>query len=596
MSRVSVAGLTVGLSKSKAEVVSDVSFSIAAGEIVGLLGESGSGKTTVATAMLGHARKGTEIVSGTVTVDGVEILGLSRADLRSARGRVISYVPQDPAAALDPSMTIGRHLRETFLAHESLHGADLQQRLTALVQDAGLADVQGLLKRYPHQLSGGQRQRVCIAMAFACKPACVVLDEPTTGLDVTTQATILTFVRKLAREHNAAMLYVTHDLAVLEGLAARLMVMYAGRIVEQGPSASVFHRSAHPYSRALIATTPDVRERLSLQPIPGVAPRVGSRPQGCSYADRCTHVIERCRQQHPPASIIEQGHESACWRASEVMGERSPLTISPEPAQTSEPPVLIANDIRASYNGREVVHGVSLAIQPGECLALVGESGSGKTTLARSLIGLSAQVSGRLSLGGEDLPLFVAGRSTTQRLALQYVFQSPRSSLNPRRTIFESIEAPLKALSKSKAGDRRERVFDALQQVGLSSSMSHRFPDQLSGGERQRVGIARALVCDPRVLICDEITSALDVSVQASIVELLAKLRVEQGLGLLFVTHNLALVRTIAERVIVLRAGETVEEGTVAATLGNPQHEYTRALILDAPSISGSQDAERIVN
>jgi peptide/nickel transport system ATP-binding protein len=596
MIRVSVAGLAVALNTSQAEVISDVNFSIDAGEIVGLLGESGSGKTTAATAMLGHTRKGTEIVGGTVTVDGVEILGLSRADLRSARGRVISYVPQDPAAALDPSMTIGRHLRETLLAHESLNSAELHSRMTALVEDAGLSDVEELLKRYPHQLSGGQRQRVCIAMAFACNPACVVLDEPTTGLDVTTQAKILRFVRKLAGEHNAAMLYVTHDLAVLEGLADRLMVMYAGRIVEQGPSASVFRRSAHPYSRALIATTPDVRERLSLQPIPGMAPRVGSRPAGCAYAERCTHAIEHCREQLPPTTIVGPGHEAACWLASQVMGDRSPLTISPEPVESSDPPVLIAKDIKASYNGREVVHGVSLAIHPGECVALVGESGSGKTTLARSLIGLSVQVSGSLSLDGEELPLAVAGRSTIQRLALQYVFQSPRSSLNPRRTVFESIEAPLKGLSKTKAGARRERVFDALQQVGLSASMSHRFPDQLSGGERQRVGIARALVCDPRVLICDEITSALDVSVQASIVELLARLRTEQGLGLLFVTHNLALVRTIAERVIVLRSGEAVEEGTVDATLGNPQHEYTRALILDAPSIIDAQSAARDVN
>jgi peptide/nickel transport system ATP-binding protein len=596
MSRVEVSGLTVVLTKSRAEVVSNVGFAIAAGEIVGLVGESGSGKTTVATAMLGHARKGTEIASGAVVVNGADILGLPPAELRSARGRVISYVPQDPAAALDPSMTIGHQLRETFLAHQPMKAAELQVSLTNLLADSGLSNIDGLLKRYPYQLSGGQRQRVCIAMAFACNPACVVLDEPTTGLDVTTQSKILSFVRRLALEHDTAMLYVTHDLAVLKGLANRLMVMYAGRIVEQGPSAVVFDRSAHPYSRALIGTTPEVHERLALQPIPGTAPRVGARPGGCAFADRCSHVVERCREDQPPATAIGPEHESACWLATEVLSARNPLTISPEPILTSEPPVLVAEEIRASYHGREIVHGVSLAVQPGECLALVGESGSGKTTLSRSLIGLSAQASGRLTLAGEELPLAVTARSVAQRLALQYVFQSPRSSLNPRRTIFESIETPLKGLAEVTARERQQQVFDALDQVGLSPGMSHRFPDQLSGGERQRVGIARALVCRPKVLICDEITSALDVSVQASIVELLDTLRHEQGLGLLFVTHNLALVRTIAERVIVLHAGRVAEQGSVATTLKHPQHEYTRTLIRDTPSIVSTADGPRSLN
>lgn len=585
MSRVVVDGLQVALSRSGADVVMDASFTIGSGEIVGLVGESGSGKTTVATAMLGHTRKGAEIVRGSVTVDGIDILSLPAGELRSARGRVISYVPQDPAAALDPCMTIGRHLREAIEAHEATAGIDWDARLTELLRDAGLDDIDGLLSRYPHELSGGQRQRVCIAMAFACKPACVVLDEPTTGLDVTTQAHILASVRRLAREHDVAMLYVTHDLAVVEDLADRLIVMYAGRIVEQGPVKTVFHRSAHPYSRALMATTPDVRARLELQPIPGVAPRVGQRPPGCAFAERCPEAADRCREERPVQALVGPGHEAACWFAADVTGERSPLSVRPEPAPPTGSPILEADEIRASYHGREVVHAVSLRISRGECLALVGESGSGKTTLARSLIGLSAQVTGTLRLDGEELPLGIHGRSLQQRHALQYVFQSPRSSLNPRRTVFESVEAPLLVAPDSSVGERRERVFQALEQVGLGPSFGMRFPDQLSGGERQRVGIARALVCEPEVLICDEITSALDVSVQAAIIDLLEGLQRERGLALLFVTHNLALVRTIADRVIVLRAGHVVEEGSAAETLLHPRHEYTQTLIRDTPSI-----------
>jgi peptide/nickel transport system ATP-binding protein len=585
VSRVVVTGLRVALSRSEADVVTDVTFSIGAGEIVGLVGESGSGKTTVATAMLGHTRKGAKVVEGSVVVDGIDILSLSPGELRSARGRVISYVPQDPAAALDPCMSIGRHLREAVEAHESKSGIDWDERLGELLRDAGLDDVDGLLDRYPHELSGGQRQRVCIAMAFACKPACVVLDEPTTGLDVTTQAHILASVRRLAREHDVAMLYVTHDLAVVEDLADRMIVMYAGRIVEQGPVQTVFHRSAHPYSRALMATTPDVRTRLELQPIPGMAPRVGSRPPGCAFADRCPEVANRCREDLPPHVHVGPGHEAACWFATDVTAERSPLSVRPEPTLPTGSPILEAEEIRASYHGREVVHSISLSINRGECLALVGESGSGKTTLSRSLIGLSAQVTGRLRLSGEELSLSLHGRTLQQRHALQYVFQSPRSSLNPRRTVFESIEAPLRGAPKSSAAERRARVFDALRRVDLDPSFGPRFPDQLSGGERQRVGIARALVCNPEVLICDEITSALDVSVQAAIIDLLEGLQRDQGLALLFVTHNLALVRTIADRVIVLRAGHVVEEGSAADTLQHPRHEYTQTLIRDTPSI-----------
>jgi peptide/nickel transport system ATP-binding protein len=585
MSRVVVSGLQVALSSSKADVVTDANFTIGSGEIVGLVGESGSGKTTVATAMLGHTRKGAEIVKGSVTIDGVDILSLSAGALRSARGRVISYVPQDPAAALDPCMTIGGHLREAVKAHESTAGVDWNARLAELLRDAGLDDIDGLLDRYPHELSGGQRQRVCIAMAFACKPACVVLDEPTTGLDVTTQSHILDSVRRLAREHDVAMLYVTHDLAVVEDLADRLIVMYAGRIVEQGPVRNVFHNSAHPYSRALMATTPDVRARLQLQPIPGVAPLVGHRPSGCAFADRCTQAADRCREEIPAQVTVGVGHEAACWFAADVSTERSPLTVRSELVFANDVPILEAEEIRAGYKGREVVHGTSLSIGRGECLALVGESGSGKSTLARSLIGLSDQVTGRLRLNGEEVPLGIRERSLSQRHALQYVFQSPRSSLNPRRTIFESIEAPLLIAPKPSAAVRRERVFEALEQVGLGPSFGPRFPDQLSGGERQRVGIARALVCEPEVLICDEITSALDVSVQASIIELLEGLQREHGLSVLFITHNLALVRTIAHRVIVLKAGHVVEEGSTAETLEHPSHEYTQTLIRDTPSI-----------
>ncbi len=571
------------------DIVDEVTLTIAPGEVLGLVGESGSGKTTVGLAVLGHARKGVVLRSGQVSIGGTDIASLDAGELRAARGTLVTYVPQDPGTALNPALRIGKQLMEALETHG--FGADKAAREARIAEVMGEVLLPGdreFLRRYPHQLSGGQQQRVGLAMAFACRPSVIVLDEPTTGLDVSTQAHVLETVRSLTRSHGVAALYVTHDLAVVATLADRVAVMYAGRIVEQGATADIFAHSAHPYTRYLVAAAPEMGSDRQLVGLGGRAPSPGRRPTGCAFALRCELATEECGTTFP--AVVDVGtdgrtHEVRCFHAFGVPDRTTQVIARTTPTAADRSDVALdVRTVSASYTGTEVVHDVSFSIGRGECVALVGESGSGKSTLSRSIAGLHREWTGEIALGAAVLERSARDRPVAQRLAVQYVFQNPYSSLHPRRSIAESVGRPLAIGGASKA-DVVRRVDEMLERVSLHSSYGSRFPDQLSGGERQRVAIARALVSSPDVLICDEVTSALDVLVQAAIIELLADLRRELGLSMLFVTHNLPLVRSIAQRVAVMADGRIVELGTAEQVLSAPAKAYTQRLLADTPQI-----------
>jgi peptide/nickel transport system ATP-binding protein len=569
-------------------IVSDVSFHIAPGEVLGLVGESGCGKTTVGLALLGHARRGVTIASGSIRLGEIDVLGLDPSELLHLRGRVISYVPQDPAAALNPAVRIGTQLREILEAHN--FGANAEERRTRVIEmmrEVALPDDSGFLKRYPHELSGGQQQRVGLAIAFACRPRVIVLDEPTTGLDVTTQAHVLGTVRELAAAHRVAALYVSHDLAVVGTLASRVAVMYAGRIVELGPVTNLFQAPAHPYTQRLVAAVPHLTGGRDLIGIAGRAPSPGRRPPGCAFAPRCAFIQDRCTTGMPELRPLAVGHQVRCVRAEEIRGQvparnRDGARIL---RSSDHPPVLSLDGVSAGYRRQTVVHDVTLELARRECLALVGESGSGKTTLARSVAGLHSQWSGQIVFNGAPLEASARERPREQRRLIQYVFQNPYGSLNPRHTVGQTIRQPLEIFGKASGTRADSVVSEMLDRVSLPPTYANRYPDQLSGGERQRVAIARALACEPAILICDEVTSALDVSVQAAIVELLAALQRDLGLAMLFVTHNLPLVRSIAQRVAVMSNGRIIEMNGVDQILEQPVESYTRRLLADTPSL-----------
>jgi peptide/nickel transport system ATP-binding protein len=574
------------------DIVDDVSFSIVPGEVLGLVGESGSGKTTVGLALLGHARRGVRIAGGSVRLGDVDVLQLDAAELAHIRGRLISYVPQDPAAALNPALRIGIQLREILEAHNFGSSRDERTaRVAEMMREVALPDDSAYLKRYPHELSGGQQQRIGLAIAFACRPRVIVLDEPTTGLDVTTQAHVLGTVRELAAAHGAAALYVSHDLAVVGTLASRVAVMYAGRVVELGPTLDLFRASGHPYTQRLIFAIPHLTGGRELIGIGGRAPSPGRRPKGCMFAPRCAFVQDRCTLALPELRPIAVDHQVRCVRAEEVRGQTLTRGRDGErAAQAVADPILVLDSVSAGYRKRMVVHDVNLQLARQECLALVGESGSGKTTLARSVAGLHSDRQGKITLNGVQLALSARNRSREQRRTIQYVFQNPYGSLNPRRTVGHIIRQPLELFGKDTGSSIDKKVGEMLERVSLTASYADRYPEQLSGGERQRVAIARALICDPSVLVCDEVTSALDVSVQAAIVELLARLQHDLGLSMLFVTHNLPLVRSIAQRVAVLSHGRIVELGTVDQVLEAPGDPYTKRLLSDTPSLEVALD------
>jgi peptide/nickel transport system ATP-binding protein len=568
--------------RAEADVVDEVSFTVQPGHVLGLVGESGSGKTTVALALLGLVKRGLAIGGGKVLIDGQDILALSEHELQKLRGKTVAYVPQDPGSALNPVLKVGTQLREVF----AIHGGDAE-RLTQVMAEAGLEDPGPILASYPHQLSGGQQQRVALAMAFAERPRLIVLDEPTTGLDVTTQRRVLDTVRGLCRTYQVAAVYISHDLAVVAEIADHVAVMYSGRLIEIGAARELFSTPAHPYTRGLMRAIPSLELSHQLLGMAGSPPRPGNRPAGCSFRPRCEFAIAECELREPAAVVVsDTGHAARCVRATEVAALSGTALLARErTAPPAQEPVLTISDVSVSYTTKRVLRDISLDIGARKAVAIVGTSGSGKTTLARCVVGLHKDWTGKITFGGQELPPGVRGRTRDQLRKIQFVAQNPYGSLNPRQTIGQIIGEPLAHFTKLSSREHDKRVADALTSVALRESFVARYPDELSGGERQRVALARALVVDPELLVCDEITSALDVSVQAAIVELLLRLQAERGLALMFITHNLPLVRSIADDVTVISAGEVCERGPVAQVLTAPSHSYTRQLLADVPSI-----------
>ena len=585
--RLQVNDLEVRLGRSGPDVVRDVSFAVPAGEVLGLVGESGSGKTTVALALLGHARRGLRITAGQVRLDGTDLLALSPRDLRAARGARVSYVPQDPSAALNPALRIGTQVREALRVHPGAV-ADPGGRVAEVLREVYLDPTPEMLHRYPHQLSGGQQQRVALAMAFACRPSLIVLDEPTTGLDVSTQRHVLDTVRRLCRSYGVAAVYVSHDLAAVSGLVSDVAVMYAGRLVEYGPTAALFGEPVHPYTRGLLGAVPSPERAEVLTGIDGQQPRPGRRGAGCTFAARCGYVIDRCRTE-APEPVTVAGRTVRCLRAADIQAVRSarPPAVTSAPA-VAGPAALSVRGLTASYGSTRVLAGVDLEVPPRTCVAVVGESGSGKTTLARCVAGLHSNWTGEITFEGGPLARGTRPRDQDTLRRIQYIFQNPYTSLNPRMTIDQILDQQLEQLTGLSRRDRSARIAGVLEDVSLGRDLLSSYPDQLSGGERQRVAIARALAVQPDLLICDEVTSSLDVSVQAIIVELLRRIQAERHLAMVFITHNLALVRSIAQSAIVLRQGEVTEAGPVEQVLERPSDPYTKRLMEDVPRLRPS--------
>ena len=570
-------------------VVEGVTFDVAAGEIVGLVGESGSGKTTTALSLLGYTRPGVVIGRGTVEVGGESVLDRDRRSLRGLRGKTVSYVPQDPGGSLNPSMRVGDAIMDVLRAHRA--GARSDESVRSALERVELGTDPRFAHRYPHQLSGGQQQRVTIAMACVCDPPVAVLDEPTTGLDVLTQDRILAELRRLRDEDGMAMVYVTHDLAVVSQMADRIVVMYAGRIVEDGPAAEVIERPRHPYTRALVEAIPDVRHPRALRGIAGVSVGVGDWPSGCAFAPRCAHRQLRCQEALPELEETVPGHHVRCMRWMELdLHEAAPRTARDERRDAgAAPPLLAVSALEARYrssrSARPAVDAVSFAVEPGHCVALVGESGSGKTTIGRCIAGLHVPASGTISFDGVAIAGAARKRPLEVRRRIQIVFQNPFESLNPRQRVRTAIVRPLRVLRRLDRAAAEREVGELLERVKLPARLADRFPVELSGGERQRVAIARALAARPDLLICDEVTSALDVSVQAAVLELLQELKRELHLSMLFITHNLGVVACVADTVLVLDQGSLCETGAVADVLASPSHDYTRRLLAAAPCL-----------
>jgi peptide/nickel transport system ATP-binding protein len=579
-----VRDLTVELDSGQ-PVVSGVSMTLEAGQTLGLVGESGSGKTTVALALLGYARPGMRIVSGEVEIAGQRIALQDETAARAMRGRLVSHVPQDPNTNLNPSLRIGRAINDVVLEHRREQAGE--ETVHEALRRVHLPATRSFARRYPHQLSGGQKQRVLIASALVCEPPLIVFDEPTTGLDVVTQARILEEVERLHRERQIAMIYVSHDIAVVSQVANQVAVLYGGIVVEHGSTERVLSRPRHPYTRGLVSSVPDHTQPRRMRGIPGVAVGIDERPAGCPFAPRCEQRVERCTTELPPLEPLD-GRDVRCFEAQRTPPPALDELRSPPSTDTREALLSVEHLTAVHRDGRHTVvaaSDVSFEVQRGAAVALVGESGSGKTTIARVIAGLHQPSGGRITLGGAELAARAQKRPRELRRRCQIIFQDPYESLNPRRRIVDEIARPARLLRGLSRAEARAEVAALLEQVRLPARLAEHYPGELSGGERQRVAIARALAAQPELLVCDEITSALDVSVQAAVVELLAELRSRLSLSLLFITHNLGVVAAIADYVLILDQGVLCEEGPVERVFSQPQSPRAIELLEAAPTL-----------
>lgn len=581
------------------DVLHGVSLDVRAGEIVGLVGESGCGKSSLSLLLLGYRHPSARVQSGRIMFDGQDILTAGEADLTAIRGNRIGFVPQNPTTSLNPGMRVGAQIAETLKVHGRAAGKEeAKSIIVGLFKDVGLPDPEVLVRRYPHELSGGQQQRVTIAMALACGPDVVVLDEPTTGLDVTTQEQIINLLKHIREQYGTAMVYVTHDLGVLSQLADRISVMYAGHIVETAPTDVLFDYPRHPYTRGLIGSIPRIDGRRARDGrLVGYLDR-REIPPGCPFQPRCPLADDQCAVEPQHLSDIDANHEVACrnWKDVKSLAYDEAAVERRAGDEDARDILLEVSGLGLRY-GRGalidwlnpaskpplVVREASFAIEEAEVVALVGESGSGKSTIARAVSGLLPVAEGEIRYRGEQLAPDIDNRPLDVVRKIQFIFQNPDASLNPRQRVSSSLARPIEIFFDHSCKETLELVEKALHEVMLSGDYTRRYPDQLSGGERQRIAIARALVSQPDLLLCDEILSALDVSVQANILDLLERLRRETSVAMLFITHDLAVVRRLADRVCVLYHGQVMEIGTTENVFAPPYHPYTLSLLLSVP-------------
>ena len=609
-----VEGLTVRRSDGAA-LLEDVSLTVNAGEILGLVGESSAGKSMIGNAVAGLLPAGVVRTGGRIALEGREIQNLRPEEIRRIRGPEIGMILQDPLGSLNPLLTVGEHFRETFAAHGvRLTQPELRARSAALLREAGLPEPEKRLGQYPHELSGGLRQRVVIALAVALDPILLVADEPTTALDVSVQAQITALLRRLAKERGCAVLLITHDMGVIAETTDRTAVLYSGRVVEEGDTESLMKTPQHPYTKGLMGSIPDTESSsLWLEQIDGVMPDPAKRPSGCPFHPRCRAAQKRCETERPELADCG-GSSAACWLAADngrsvpdsVVRFHPPLKRSWKTLEAGRiealgtaPEILRVEDVRKIFalrraglierlaGGRDdvtvAVDGVTLSVRRGETVALVGESGCGKSTFARIAAGLLAPDGGKVTVNGKDVKVLGAGH-------VNMIFQDPYASLNPRMSVAAIWEEPLKSLRPEMgAPERRAKLRELARLVGLPEEALEKYPHEFSGGQRQRISIARAVAAGPDLLICDEPTSALDVSVQAQVLNLLKTLQLERGLSMLFISHNLGVVRHIADTVGVMYRGQIVEWAPKEALFEDPLHPYTRMLLDSVPRIDGGK-------